>query len=279
MVIAMMSFVDTHSQQDTTIKVMTTNIRYANPNDGINIWENRKDWLCNLINFSEVDILGGQEVIQEQLHDMIERLPEYSYIGIGRNGGTEGEFCPIFYKTDRYKLLDSDTFWLSENPKKENSKGWDAALPRIVTWVKLEDKTTSKVFYFFNTHFDHKGVQARLESAKLLTKKAKEIVGSTPFFVSGDFNFTPKVEAYKVLTVQNQSNFILKDCFNTAEKVYGPKYTTNGFNIEPNQQNDRIDYIFYQGDISILKHHTVDGQRGPNFISDHFPIIVEARLN
>src|SRR5690606_30920760 len=220
-----------------------------------------------------------QEVIQQQLHDLIERLPEYSYIGIGRNGGTEGEFCPVFYKTNKYKLLDSDTFWLSENPKKENSKGWDAALPRIVTWVKLEDKTTAKVFYFFNTHFDHKGVQARLESAKLLTKKVKAIVGTTPVFISGDFNFTPKVEAYKVLTDQNQNNFKLKDCLKEAKKVYGPTYTTNGFSLEPEQNRDRIDYIFSKGDISILMHHTVDGQRGPNFISDHFPIIVEASLN
>jgi len=262
--------------QATPVKVMTTNIRYASPNDGINIWDNRKDWLCEHINFEEVDILGGQEVIYTQLQDMITRLPDYSYVGIGRNGGKEGEFCPVFYKKDKYELLDSNTFWLSETPEKENSKGWDAALPRIVTWVKLKDKNTSKVFYFFNTHFDHKGEVARLKSADLLIKKTQEIAGAVPFFVTGDFNFPPSVEAYTVISKENNEDYILKDTHNNAQKNYGPKYTFNGFNLEPDENRERIDYIFYHGNIAINKHHVIDGQRGAKYISDHFPIIVNA---
>ncbi|MEL4309040.1 endonuclease/exonuclease/phosphatase family protein [Joostella sp. CR20] len=262
--------------QEVSVKVMTTNIRYASPNDGINIWDNRKDWLCEHINFEEVDVLGGQEVIYTQLQDMIKRLPSYNYVGIGRNGGTEGEFCPIFFKKDKYDLLASDTFWLSETPSVENSKGWDAALPRIVTWVKLKEKESGKEFFFFNTHFDHKGAQARLNSAQLLIEKTKAIAGANPFFVTGDFNFPPSVEAYKILSEENKINFILKDTYKDANKLYGPNYTFNGFNLEPDENRERIDYIFYQGDITIQKHHIIDGQRGAKFISDHFPIIVDA---
>lgn len=265
-------------QQKNAVIIMTTNIRYANPNDGINIWDNRKDWLCNFINFTQADLIGGQEVIHKQLNDMAERLPLYSHIGIGRNGGTQGEYCPIFYKTDTFKLLDSDTFWLSKTPNQENSKGWDAALPRIVTWAKFKHKPTDKIMYFFNTHFDHKGKQARFQSAKLLMKKVKEIAGDHPLFITGDFNFTPSVEAYDILTKDNPSGYIVQDGIQSAKLVYGPKYTTNGFNLEPDQSRDRIDYVFFKGDIGIEKHHTVDGQRGPRFISDHFPIVVQARF-
>lgn len=267
------------AQKDTWVRIMTTNIRYASPNDGVNIWDNRKDWLCDNIKFMDVDMLGGQEVIYTQLQDMIERLPNYAHVGVGRNGGNQGEFCPIFYKKDKYKLLDSDTFWLSETPDKVNSKGWDAALPRIVTWVKLKDLQTKQEFFFFNAHFDHKGKEARLKSAELLIQKTKQIAGEVPFFVTGDFNFTPSVEAYDVLTKQNDANYLLQDSYHTAELVYGPKYTFNGFNLEPDPNRDRIDYIFSHGDIEIAKHHIVDGQRGKLFISDHFPIVVESRID
>lgn len=266
------------AQNSTPIKIMTTNIRYANPNDGINIWDNRKEWLCGGINFMEVDILGAQEVINSQLNDMIQLLPTYAHVGVGRNGDDEGEYCPIFYKREKYEVLDSKTFWLSQTPDKENSIGWDAALPRIVTWVKIKDRFTGKEFYFFNTHFDHRGEVARLESAELLLKKVKQIAGEFPFFVTGDFNFAPSVEAYEVLVAKNKENYFLKDTRSEAQKVYGPEYTFNGFKLEPDQDRERIDYIFYHGPISIIGHHVLDGQRGPRYISDHFPIIVDALL-
>lgn len=280
--ISMLSFFSIHqliAQKDTTVRIMTTNIRYANPNDGVNIWDNRKDWLCDNIKFMDIDMLGGQEVIYTQLQDMIQRLSDYAYVGVGRNGEDKGEFCPIFYKKDKYKLLDSDTFWLSETPDKVNSKGWDAALPRIVTWVKLKDVKTKQEFFFFNAHFDHKGKEARLKSAELLMQQTKRIAGKVPFFVTGDFNFAPSVKAYVILTKQNSDNYVLEDSHTTAELVYGPKYTFNGFDLEPNPNRERIDYIFSHGKIKILKHHIVDGQRGKLFVSDHFPIVVDSRID
>ncbi|MCX2682035.1 endonuclease/exonuclease/phosphatase family protein [Galbibacter sp. EGI 63066] len=270
-----LSFVQLHAQS-LPIKVMTTNIRYANPNDSINIWENRKDWLTESIDFMDIDVFGAQEVVYSQLKDIVELLPEYDHIGVGREGGNEGEFTPIFYKKDKFEITESDIFWLSETPEKEASKGWDAALPRIVTWAKMKEKESGKQFVFINTHFDHRGEQARLESAKLLVKRAKAIAGDLPFIVTGDFNFPPSVEAYSVLTKNNSSGITLQDTFHKANKSYGPSYTFNGFNLEPDQSRERIDYIFFLGNINILKYHVLDGQRGPKYISDHFPIIVDA---
>ena len=201
--------------------------------------------MCKSMDFFDVDVFGAQEVIESQLKDMVQRLPEYSHVGVGRNGGTEGEFCPVFYKKDKFELLDSSTFWLSESPNEVNSKGWDAALPRIVTWVKLRVKVSGKEFYFFNTHFDHKGQMAQLESAKLLKEKVNSIAGNLPFIITGDFNFSPNFEAYSLLTKKGTSTGIdIKDTKEIANQQYGPSYTFNGFTLEPDQSRERIDYIF-----------------------------------
>lgn len=263
------------AQKTGSLNVATFNIRYANPNDGINIWENRKDWACQSMDFFDVDVFGAQEVIESQLADMVQRLPGYDHVGIGRNGGTEGEFCPVFFKKDVLGLLDEGTFWLSETPEEANSKGWDAALPRIVTWVKLKVKSSGKEFYFFNTHFDHRGRKAQLESAKLLKERIKTIAGDLPFVVTGDFNFSPSFEAYSILTDKGKPSGIdIHDTKGIAVREYGPSYTFNGFAPEPDQARERIDYIFCSNEVSVHKHHTLDGQRGKNFVSDHFPIIV-----
>lgn len=263
------------AQKDDSINVVTFNIRYASPNDGINIWENRKDWAAQSMDFFDVDVFGAQEVIELQLADMVQRLPEYDHVGIGRNGGTEGEFCPIFFKKAIFELMDDDTFWLSETPEEVNSKGWDAALPRIVTWVRLKNKKSGKEFYFFNTHFDHKGRTAQLESAKLLKAKIKDIAGGLPFVITGDFNFDPSFEAYSILTAKGKPESVdVNDTKGIAEREYGPSYTFTGFALEPDQDRERIDYVFCSDNVTVHKHHTLDGQRGKKYVSDHFPIIV-----
>jgi len=264
--------------QAQNINIMTLNIRYNNPADGINTWENRREWLCDYIRFSEADLIGGQEVMRSQLIDMNESLSLYSYIGIARNGKEEGEYCPIFYKTDRFEVLDHGTFWLSETPEKVDSKGWDAALPRIVTWGRFMDKILDKEIYFFNTHFDHMGEISRTESASLLIKKVNDIAGENPVFITGDFNFSPDKRAYQVLTQNKDREFKINDSMLNASSVYGPSYTFNGFRIEPEADAKRIDYIFSKGGIDVLKYQVVDGQRGSKYISDHFPVLVEAKL-
>ncbi len=129
-----------------TLNVMTWNIRLNTPSDGINAWPNRKDWVAEIIVKNKVDIAGFQEVLVEQLEDLKARLPEMDVYGVGRNDGKNaGEFTPIFFRKDRFELLDQSTFWLSMTPDKTASKGWDAALPRIASWVKLKDRQTGSV--------------------------------------------------------------------------------------------------------------------------------------
>lgn len=260
------------AQQDKNgLAVMSFNIRYNNPDDGINVWENRKEWLTKSIRFFEADLVGAQEVTYTQLQDMEDLLPKYRYVGVGREGGNKGEFSPIFYRKDRFQLLESNTFWLSKTPEKVGSKGWDAALPRIVSWAKFKDKGSGKKFFLFNTHFDHRGKTARKKSAELIAKEIERIAGDSTVILTGDFNALPNSGPYAALTKNG-----LKDVFSDldVESRYGTEYTTNGWDIEAGDERNRIDYVFYKGKkIVPIKYHVLDGQRAKRFISDHFPVL------
>ena len=130
--------------QDRNLRVMSFNIRYNNAKDSINAWPNRKDKVASQVLFHQPAILGVQEALWDQMEDLAQRLPQYKYVGIGRDGGNKGEFSAIFYDTNRLQLLQSHTFWLSETPEAVGVKGWDAALPRIVTYARFRDRVTKK---------------------------------------------------------------------------------------------------------------------------------------
>lgn len=254
---------------DIDLTVISFNIRVNSPNDGINIWENRKEWLTNSITFFEGDIVGAQEVTFTQLKDMKALLPNYLHIGVGRDGG-KGELNPIFFVKDRFEVLESNTFWLSETPGVVGSKGWDAAFPRTVTWAKLYDKKAGSIFYFFNTHFDHKGTEAREKSAEIISSKIDSIAGNRPVLLTGDFNTPPDSDPYKILMDSG-----LEDTSLNANMSYTPGYTANRWNVEAEGDYNIIDYVFYRGkELSPFKYHVLDGQRGRRFISDHFPVMV-----
>jgi endonuclease/exonuclease/phosphatase family metal-dependent hydrolase len=155
--------------QSQEVNVMTFNIRYNTKNDSLNAWPYRKDNAASQIRFHNVHILGVQESLHEQMMDLSQLLLKYKYTGVGRDDGKiKGEYSAIFYDTTRLKLMESSTFWLSLTPDVPGSKSWDAAITRIVTWAKFKDAISKKIFYVFNTHFDHIGKEARRESAKLL---------------------------------------------------------------------------------------------------------------
>ena len=263
--------------QKANIELTTVafNVRYNSSEDGVNVWENRKEWLAHSMRFFKADIIGAQEVTYKQLMDMAQLLPSYSYIGTGRDGGNNGELSPIFYNKARLEVLKSETFWLSTTPNQVGSKGWDAALPRVVTWALFKDKVSGQTFYHFNTHFDHRGVNARIESAKLLSKKINAIANSKPVFVTGDLNSSPESETIKTLLDSE-----LKDPYLTLDKdaVYGPEYTFNGWNADGKNSKNRIDYVMYKGALEPLSLQILDGQRGDLYISDHFPLIFKAKI-
>lgn len=255
------------------IKLMTYNVKYANENDGENSWSNRKEFITNQLKFYEPDIFGVQEAVQLQMDYFKDSLDGYDYIGVGREDGKQkGEYSGIFYKTARFKVLKSDTFWLSETPSAV-STGWDAALPRICTYGLFEDLESGKKFWYFNTHFDHIGVKARTNSAQLILKKIKKInTENLPVFLSGDFNLEPNAEGIKLIKIT------MGDSREIAETVsFGSNGTFNGYNFEE-AVTRRIDYIFVNDKVKVIKYGVLSDSKEKRYPSDHFPVLINAEL-
>lgn len=256
--------------EETTIEWATFNIRYDNPADSLNNWKFRKEQVCNFIIDKGLDIIGMQEVLQHQLEELKTGLPGFAAIGVGREDGkTIGEYAPLFYRTDRFEVLDSNTFWLSQYPDSIGFVGWDGACTRIATWAKFKEKKTGKVFMAVNTHFDHVGVEARKNGSLLIIAKIKEIVGDQPAVLTGDFNVSEQSEAYQTLTT---NEFVLKDAHKVADKTEGPNYTFHDFGRQPMNEREKIDFIFITPQIKVLKSVIAQEPKGPSgFLSDHNP--------
>jgi len=252
-----------------TMNVLTFNIRFDNPADSINAWPNRKEMVADLIQFHECDIIGVQEALLHQLKDIEERLPDHNWVGVGRDDGkAKGEFSAIFYNKKAFQLLDSGTFWLSPTPDVP-SKGWDAAIVRVCTWVKLMNRHVGKEVVVFNTHYDHIGEQARQESSKLIVQKIKEIAGNFPVILTGDFNSEPNSPAYKTVAETFRDAYVA-----TKAKPYGPVGTWNGFDYNASLDR-RIDYVFVLGEVEVAKYGVLTDARDRRFPSDHLPVLAE----
>ena len=235
----------------TTFTVATYNVRNANHGDSINGngWGQRCPYITQLIRFHGFDIFGTQEGLYNQLQELKQMLPGYNYIGKGRDDGkTKGEHSAIFYRTDKFQLLDQGDFWLSKDETKPNL-GWDAACVRICTWGKFKEIKSGFVFVYFNLHMDHIGTVARSESAKLILKKIQEMPKGMPVILSGDFNVDQDSPSYKLLNTSD----ILQDSYGMSKLVYAPNGTFNDFN--PNSKTDsRIDHIFLTDNFKVLKY-------------------------
>ncbi|SDS12148.1 endonuclease/exonuclease/phosphatase family protein [Christiangramia echinicola] len=257
-----------YSQQ---LELMTYNIKYANENDGENSWSNRQDWITDQIKFYEPDILGVQEAVIMQIDHFSTNMPQYKYVGIGREGENKGEFSAIFYNKDKFEVLHNETFWLSETPS-EISKGWDAAFNRVCTYALFQNMETQEKFYVFNTHFDHVGKEARVNSARLIIRKIKELnKEDLPVFLMGDFNLEPDSEGIQLLSGH------LDKSREKAEMSFGPVGTFNGYNFnEP--VNRRIDYIFTNNKVKVKKYAVLTDSKELRYPSDHFPVMIIAEL-
>lgn len=228
--------------QAETMVVATYNLRNANGSDSTNGngWGQRYPYIAQIVQFHGFDIFGTQEGKYTQLQDLKQAMPGYDYIGVGRDDGKQaGEHSAIFYRTDKFEVLEHGDFWLSEITDRPN-KGWDAALPRICTWGHFLDLQTKRRFWFFNLHMDHIGVQAREESAKLVVAKIREMCKPKEFVIlTGDFNVDQNNHIYTTFV----SSGILADSYETAGRRYAPNGTFNNFN--PSLKTDsRIDHIF-----------------------------------
>ena len=251
------------------LNVMSYNIRYNNTTDGEDAWPNRKDNVKALVKFHDADILCVQEALALQADQLLENT-NYEMVGVGRTDGKrEGEFSAIYFDKTRFVKKDGGTFWLSDTPEKP-SKGWDAAIVRICTWVRLYDKWNKKEFMVFNTHYDHVGVQARIESAKLIKKKIQEIAPKLPVVLTGDLNVTPETEA--IATIKT---FLSDTKEISIEPAYGPEGTFNSFKWNA-PLKDKIDYIFVNKGFKVQKFGVLSDSKNRRYPSDHLPIM--ARL-
>ncbi len=261
------------SQQE--IKVMSYNIRLDVKSDGENQWDKRKEKVASLMNYYEADFIGAQEVLHHQLQYLATHLNGYSYIGVGRDDGKEaGEYSCIFYKKNKYTVVQQSTFWLSPTPD-SISKGWDAALNRVCTYGLFKDNKTKQFVWVFNTHFDHIGDTARLESAKLIVRKIKELnTKNYPVVLSGDFNSRPDEPPAQYIISQMQ------DTRSISKLVYGGADTWNGFKFHE-KPNGCIDYVFVSNDkrIGVSKFATLTDSYDLKYPSDHFPILATITIN
>jgi endonuclease/exonuclease/phosphatase family metal-dependent hydrolase len=257
------------------LRVMSFNIRYNEPRDGVNAWPNRKTKVSDVIRFHKADLVGVPEAQFNQLQDLEKLLPDFAWCGVGRDGAEKGEFSAVFYRKSRFKLLATETFWLSETPAKIGSKGWDANFPRIVTWANFQDRQTKKKFFFFNTHFDHIGAKARAESAKLLLAEVPRIAGKLPFVITGDFNATEDTDVYRILTGKEEAGAfkLLDGRYLSRHGHFGGISTWNAFKeLEPNR---KIDYVFVGAGTKVLEHGVLSDRWEGLWASDHLPVLAE----
>jgi endonuclease/exonuclease/phosphatase family metal-dependent hydrolase len=258
------------------VKVMSYNIRLDVASDGENRWDARKDKVAALMNYYEADFIGEQEVQHHQLQYLSEQLKQYNHIGVGRDDGKEaGEYSCIFYNKEKFKLIQQSTFWLSQTPNSV-SFGWNAACRRVCTYGLFQSKQTKQMLWVFNTHFDHLGDTARIESAKLITEKINQLTKEKgyPIAVTGDFNSKPDEAPAMYMNehFQNARNI-------SKEKPYGPADTWEAFEFNK-KPNGCIDYIFISNDKrwTVKKFATITDSYDMKYPSDHFPILATLEL-
>ena len=254
-----------------SIKVMTYNIRLDIAIDSVNQWPNRTHKVFALIKKYNPDILGVQEAIHHQLMDLVKNLPEYGYIGVGRDDGkTKGEYSAILYKKKRFKVIQQNTFWLSKTPDVPGSKDWDAAITRVASWGILKDKNTKTEFLMMNTHFDHIGKEARTNSAALLKQKALELGKELPVILTGDFNCLREEPPYSAIMNKEGIQFI--DALPGTPIGTFCGFKVNGFECKA------IDYIFHTSQWISSRYNVIHDNDGTYYPSDHLPVITTLQI-
>lgn len=289
------AFCSCQSYQPTRFTVASYNLRNANKSDSANGngWGQRYPVVAKMVQYHDFDIFGTQECFLHQLQDIKEALPGYDYIGVGRDDGKEkGEHSAIFYRTDKFDVIEKGDFWLSETPDVP-SKGWDAVLPRVCSWGHFKCKDTGFEFLFFNLHMDHIGKKARVESAFLVQKKMQELGANLPAILTGDFNVDQTHQSYNAFVEKG----ILCDSYEKSDFRYATNGTFNSFNPN-NFTESRIDHVFVSPVFHVKRYgvltdtyrskgsgNKADAKDCPEEItikayqartpSDHFPVKVE----
>lgn len=262
--------------------VATYNLRNDNQSDIGNLWKDRYPYVARLILYHDFDLFGTQEALPNQLEDLKNALAGYDYYGEGRDGNNKGEHSAIFFKTEKYQLLDKGDFWLSATPYVP-SKSWDApCCNRICSWVKLKDIKNNKTLFVFNAHYDYEKDFARNESSKLVLKKISEIAGNQPAIFMGDLNGTADNSWCKII---NESG-TLRDAYFDVENHYANNSSFNAWgkfdhldamDTKIIQEKQIIDHIYFSKHFKAEKWGLLtDTYNYGKFPSDHFPILINA---
>lgn len=258
--------------------VMTFNVRFDNPADGVNAWPNRISIVEAYMADVKPDIVGMQENLHHQNEDLLRIMPGYQYVGTGRDDGARGgEYSPLFFRSDRFELVDHGQFWLSETPDVPGSIGWEAVLPRVVSWAKLRIKDSGQEIFAFNTHFSHISDLARRKSMEFMSDQMKKIAGDLPVIVTGDFNITKGNVLYYDMLARFRSNNGLQNVELIAEEpVVNAKSSFNAF--RDGTRPRVIDFIFTDDHFQVLSYQIDEIKVGEVFISDHWPVWSRIRL-
>ena len=267
------------AQSTELIRVMSFNIRYGTANDGINRWDLRKEFLVETIRNFDPDMLGTQETLASQRDYLAQALDGYGVVAAGRDDGKDGgEMAALFYRKDRFEPIEQGHIWLSETPEKVGSKGWDAALPRIATWVKLKDlqSADSKPILYLNAHLDHKGQRARLESCRLIRSKLSELGADARWIVTGDFNASPSEPPYSALFDDAADRKLLDTHRVVHRNPEANEGTFSSFDVSKTN-GPRIDWIGCSEDFQVRLARIDRTSRDGRTPSDHFPVIAVLR--
>ncbi|MEW4487651.1 endonuclease/exonuclease/phosphatase family protein [Thalassoglobus sp. JC818] len=258
---------------------MSFNIRYGTANDGDHVWDNRKEFVVETIEAFAPDLLGTQETLKFQKDYLHEHLSEYHVIGVGRDDGQEaGEMMAVYIRKSRFEILDSGHFWYSETPNEPGSKAWDTSLPRMATWVKLSDRAQDgRTIWFFNTHFDHRGSEARRESASLLRRMVSQLAGKDPAIITGDFNAPEGSDVYNNL-FEGETPIPLTDTYRSFHSDSDENAGTSGGFTLKDRGTRRIDWIGCSKQFSVLSAEIDRTNRDGVTPSDHFPVTAVLQL-
>lgn len=252
-----------------SFRIMTFNIRLLTTVDSDNVWANRKDAVCKYLAKTKPDVFGLQEATDPQIEDIQKGMPDYDFVGVGREDGKKsGEFSPVFYNKKKYKLIRSGHFWLSETPDTP-SLGWDAACKRICSWAMLQDNKSGKSFIYANTHLDHIGNNARNNGAMLIKERLSRMASNIPMMITGDFNVTDASSCYATMKTRL---FPLNDAYKVAKKLSGMKSSFQDFGKIPDDKGQKIDFIFLSPSLKVKKAVISNAAiKNGRFLSDHNP--------
>ena len=279
---------DVAGAAELELRVMSFNIRYGSANDGKNHWKNRREMVFEVIRDHPSDVVGLQEALRFQMDEIREAHPVYSEIGVAReDGNNEGEYSSVLYRTDRFGVGESGTFWFSDTPEVAGSNTWGNACVRICSWARLIETKTGKAFYIYNLHLDHVSQPSREKSAVLLAERIRNRRYKEPFVVTGDFNSGENNPVIKYLRGEiaiegpdgsrAKTSVPMIDTFRVLHPDVKDVRTAHEF--KGTKQGNKIDYVFVPPGTKVLEaeilYDNVDGR----YPSDHYPVIARFNLS